>query len=270
MAYFKSTDGTRIHMVIEGPEHAPALVLAHSVGCDLTLWDAQASTLRERYRVIRYDARGHGRSEATRGDYEVEQLASDAIAILGELEIAAVHWCGLSLGGTVGQWLAIHQPDLLLSLTLADTAARLGTVDGWQSRIDAVRASGTRAIADASMTRFFSDRFRAADRATVDRFRAILSQTSDDGFAGCCAVLRDCDFRAQLSRIHAATLVICGDSDIPTPPQDSEDLANGIAGAELVFLPGVGHLSAVEAPEAFTAALAAHLERVQSRWTVGA
>jgi len=258
MTHITSPDGTRIHVVVEGPEGAPAILFAHSIGCDLHLWDAQAEALRARCRVIRYDARGHGLSHAPAGDYRIEQLAADALAILDALDVERAHLCGLSLGGTLGQWLALHAPERLLSLTLADTAARLGTAEGWQTRGDAARAGGTASIADMSVTRFFSDRFRQSEPAIVERFRQGLIATADQGFAGCCAVLRDGDFTADLGAIAVPTLVICGKDDVPTPPGDSEILAQGIAGARLALL-DAGHLSSVEAPRAFTAALERHI-----------
>ncbi len=254
----KSFDGTMLNVVAEGPAGAPAILFAHSVGCDLTLWDAQAEALADRFHVVRYDARGHGGSDAPDGDYRVEQLARDALAILYALDLDRVHWCGLSLGGTVGQWLALNAPHRLATLTLADTAARLGTIENWQARIDAVTAGGTRSIADMSMTRFFSDEFRERDPATVARFHRILVDTPDQGFAGCCAVLRDGDFRADLGRIDVPTLVLCGERDVPTPPADSEALVQGIAGARLVLL-DAGHISAVEDPAGFTTALLDHI-----------
>lgn len=261
MRRIENADGTRLHAVSEGPAGAPTILFAHSVGCDLRLWDAQAAALRDRYQVIRYDARGHGASDAPCGAYQVEALGADAIAILDAFGVDRVHFCGLSLGGTVGMSLALNAPGRLASLTLADSAARLGTAEGWQSRIDAVLSSGTASIAQFSMTRFFSDTFRGRDPATVERFRLRLEHTADNGFAGCCAVLRDCDFRARLGEIRLPTLVVCGECDVPTPPTDSRELAAEIADASLVILPGAGHISAVEDPAGFNAALETLLRR---------
>lgn len=260
MTRIASIDGTMINFEVDGPEDAPAVLFAHSVGCDLTLWDRQAAALADRYRVIRHDARGHGRSAAPPGAYSIEQLGADALAVLDAAGVDRVHLCGLSLGGTLGMWLALHHPERLTSLTLADTAARLGNAEVWQSRIDTVLAGGTASIADMSMTRFFSEPFRNAASETVERFRQGLIDTADDGFAGCCAVLRDCNFAASLPAIAAPTLVICGRDDIPTPPADSALLAAAIPGARLAIL-DAGHISAVEAPEAFTAAIEDHFQR---------
>ncbi|HWI86620.1 MAG TPA: 3-oxoadipate enol-lactonase [Sphingomonas sp.] len=260
MAEFLSTDCSRLNVRVEGRADAPVILFAHSVGCDLTLWDRQIEAIGGHYRIIRYDMRGHGGSDAPDGDYRVEQLGQDAIAILDALGVERAHMCGLSLGGTVGQWMALNAPDRLASLTLCDTAARLGTVERWQARIDDVAVGGTGSIADMSMTRFFSEAFRKRDPEEVARFRQILVDTPDQGFAGCCAVLRDCDFRADLARIRTPTIVLCGTGDVATPPSDSEHLARGIPGARLIMLKA-GHLSAVEAPEEFNAALLEHVTR---------
>lgn len=257
----KAGDGVTIHVEGHGEAGAPVLVLAHSVGCDLHLWDAQVAALERQFQILRYDARGHGRSDVPPGAYDVATLGGDALAVLDALGVEAAHFCGLSLGGTTGQWLALNAPSRLLSLTLADTASRVGTIEGWQARIDAAMEKGTGSIATMSMTRFFSDAFRAAAPDVVERFRARLANTADEGFAGCCAVLRDCDFSERLGEIVTPTLVLCGQQDLPTPPADSIALANGIPGAALCIIEA-GHLSAVENPDAFNAALVAHISAV--------
>jgi 3-oxoadipate enol-lactonase len=264
MPMIESFDGVRLNVEVAGPEDAPALLLAHSVGCDLHLWDAQVAALAGSYRVVRYDARGHGKTDAPAGDYAIEALGGDALAILDALGVDRAHLCGLSLGGTLGQWLALNAPERLASLTLCDTAARLGTIEGWQSRIDAALRQGMEALADMSMTRFFSDAFRAERPDVVASFRQTFVATPAHGFAGCCAVLRDCDFRADLGRIAVPTLVLTGRMDVPTPPADSELLAAGISGATLALL-DTGHISAVEDPAGFTAALAAQIGRLARR-----
>ncbi len=258
MADIRSHDGNRLNVCVEGRHDGPTILLAHSVGCDLTMWDRQIEALGRDYRLIRYDTRGHGNSDAPHGDYEVAQLGRDALAILDAFGVERVHHCGLSLGGTAGQWLALNAPHRLASLILCDTAARLGTPERWQSRIDDVAAGGTSSIADMSMSRFFSDAFRTNEAAEVERFRHILINTPDQGFAGCCAVLRDCDFRACLASIHTPTLVLCGSQDIATPPSDSEELVRIIPGAKIAFVDG-GHISAIEDPTGFNQAIASFI-----------
>jgi 3-oxoadipate enol-lactonase len=255
-------DGIALNVVVEGPDGAPPVLLAHSVGCDLHLWDGIVPALTAHYRVIRYDARGHGLSGAPAGDYPVDRIGADALAILDALAVPSVHLCGLSLGGTLGMWLALNAPDRLASLTLADTAARLGTIEGWQSRIDTARGTGMAALVDMSMARFFSDPFRARHPDVVAAYRQTFLATPADGFAGCCAVLRDADFSERLGHITVPTLVLCGRDDVPTPPSDSLILERGIPGASLALLHG-GHLSAVEDAPGFADALLAHLARVR-------
>ncbi|MCW2411789.1 MULTISPECIES: 3-oxoadipate enol-lactonase [unclassified Sphingobium] len=264
MPLIPSFDHTPLNMRVEGPRGAPAILFAHSIGCDLTLWDRQAAALNDRYRIIRYDVRGHGASDAPEGPYTVEQLAGDALAILDALEVERAHLCGLSLGGTMGQWLALNRPDRLASLTLCDTAARLGTIEGWQQRIETALSRGMAALVDMSLLRFFSDAFRDQDPATIAQFREIFLATPAQGFAGCCAVLRDCDFTDHLSAITVPTLVMTGRNDVPTPPTDSELLASRIPGAELILL-DAGHISAREDPQSFTRALLNHIQRNEPR-----
>lgn len=259
MPMIPSADGVRLNVRVEGRADGPALLFAHSVGCDLTLWDNQARALADRFRIVRYDARGHGGSDAPTGDYSIAQLGGDALAILDALDIGRAHLCGLSLGGTLGQWLALHAPERLASIALCDTSARLGAADGWQMRADTARGPGMAALVDMSMTRFFSEGFRARAPEIVAVFRQTFLATPGHGFAGCCAVLRDCDFRAVLHRIDVPTLVLTGREDAPTPPEDSEFLAAGIRGARLVLL-NTGHISAVEDPAGFTGALAKHID----------
>ena len=263
MPFIESTDGVRLNIRIEGNESGPTVLLAHSVGCDLSLWDAQVPAIADSYHVVRYDSRGHGRSDAPPGDYTIAQLGADAIGILDAIGIQAAHICGLSLGGTLGQWLAMHAPNRVASLALCDTSARMSTVAGWQSRIDTALEKGMAAMVDLSMTRFFSDRVRTTSPETVERFRRRFITTPAHGYAGCCAVLRDCDFTADLDRIHAPTLVLGGLFDAPAPPADSTYLARGIRGATLVLL-DTGHLSAVEDAPAFNKALRDHLDRSDS------
>jgi 3-oxoadipate enol-lactonase len=255
----ETDDCIRLGIIEEGPADAPAVLFAHSVGCNLTLWDEQAMAVTAAgWRAIRYDSRGHGRSDAPRGDYALERLGRDALNVLDAAGAGRAQLCGLSLGGTVGMWLAANAPDRLHSLILCDTAARLGTPEIWRSRAEGALTGGMESIADLSMTRFFSDAFRAARPDTVARFRQGFVHTPAHGYAGCCAVLRDADLEGALARIAVPTLVIGGLHDFPTPPRDAEHLADAIPGAALVLL-DTGHLSNIEDPQGFNAALLNHL-----------
>jgi 3-oxoadipate enol-lactonase len=263
--FVKTDDGIRLNIAIDGSQNGEPLLFLNSLGCDLSMWDAQARELAGRFRVIRFDARGHGASDAPDGDYTLDRLGRDALAVLdavvgvGKAGAERAHICGLSLGGVTAQWLAIHAPAHVNRLILANTAGRVGTAESWQARLDTVKSHGMTAIADAVMGRFFCDAFRAAHPDTVETFRHILLRTAPQGYAGCCAALRDADLSQELGRIRAPTLVIGGRLDASTPQAQAEALAHGIEGARLSLL-DAAHLSNIEQPAAFIAAVMKHLE----------
>jgi 3-oxoadipate enol-lactonase len=246
--------GVRLNFAVEGRDDAPVLLMMHSIGCDLALWDAQIAALAADFRIIRYDARGHGGSDAPTGDYTVEQLGRDALAVLDAAGAATAWLCGLSLGALTAMHLALTTPERVRGLILANTGIRIGTAEAWQGRADAALRGGMAAMADIAMSRFFSDPFRAAEPRTVDRFRAILTNTAPHGYAGGCAVLRDADFAGKMGGIAAPTIVIGGTLDIPTPLSGARELAEAIPGARLVALEA-GHLSSVEQPAGFAEAV---------------
>jgi 3-oxoadipate enol-lactonase len=255
----ETDDGVVLRAELSGPSGAPALLLLNSIGCDRSLWAEQVAALTGSFRCLTFDIRGHGASDAPAGDYSLSRLGLDALAVLDAAGAGTAHVCGLSLGGLVGQWLALHVPERLLSLTLANTASRIGTFDSWETRRRLVLAEGLAAIADMAMERFFSETFRRKHSDLVARQRAKLLQGSARGYAGCCAALRDADLTADIGRIATPTLVIGGHMDVSTPPEQAAALAEAIPGAELRLLPAA-HLSNLERPEDFTAALRAHLE----------
>lgn len=254
-----AADGARLRAVVEGPIGAATLLFVNSIGCDHTMWDAQAAALSDRYRVIRYDARGHGGSDAPAGDYDLAQLGRDALAVLDAAGADRAHICGLSLGGLTAQWLAINAPQRVGRLVLANTAAKIGTPQGWIERTALVREQGMASLADAALSRFFSEPFRATSPEVVAAFRRVLSETAAGGYAGCCAALRDADLRAEIGRISAPTLVIAGSLDASTPPDQGDELARGVADGRLTVV-DAAHLSNIERPDDFTAALRGHLE----------
>jgi 3-oxoadipate enol-lactonase len=247
-------DGRRIAIHIDGPVHAPSLLLSNSLGTTFRMWDAQIPALSAEFRVIRYDSRGHGQSDAPAGDYSITRLAADALAVLDSLHIESAAFVGLSKGGMVGQWLGAHAPQRLTRLVLANTAAWMGPPQAWQQRIDAVRETGMAAITDAVLERWFTPGFRAQAPQAVAPVRDMLLATPPQGYAGCCAAIRDMDQRDSLSAIAAPTLVIGGLQDPATPPAKAEEIADGVPGAHLVML-DAAHLSNIEQPRAFTAAL---------------
>jgi len=240
----------RIHYALDGPSGAAVLVLSNSLGTNLALWDGQVPYFARHFRVLRYDSRGHGKSSATPGPYAIERLSRDVIELLDYLEANTAHFCGLSLGGMVGIWLAAHHPDRLGKLILANTAAYLGPAETWNARIDAVRRGGLAAIVESVIERWFTPAFRKQSPDDVNRVRKMLLATPADGYAACCAAICDMDQRAELGRISSPTLVIAGRHDPATPPEGSRAMVGAIRGAAYVELLAA-HLSNVEAADAF-------------------
>jgi 3-oxoadipate enol-lactonase / 4-carboxymuconolactone decarboxylase len=245
---------------LEGNNGLPVLVLSHSIGTDHAMWDPQGRDLLPYFQVLRYDTRGHGASDAPPGEYSIEQLGRDALALIDSLEIPRFAFCGLSMGGAVGQWLAIHGPERLTMLVLANTAPRFGTSEHWNNRIQAVQQGGMAAIVDMAMQRFLGEESARASNPYAANIRSVLLGTNPVGYIGCCAALRDFNSVPLLSQIRTPTLVIVGDKDISTPfAGNGEVLQREISGAALLRLPAT-HLSNLEAPRGFTSALFSFLQ----------
>lgn len=247
-------DGCALACRVEGPEGAPVVLLSPSLGTTMAMWDAQAAVLAGRFRVIRYDPRGHGGSDAPPGAYGLDRLAQDAVELLDGLGVRRATFCGLSMGGMVGQRLGVVAPDRFPRLVLACTSAYMGPPVGWEARIEAVARGGMGALADAVIERWFTPGFRAGNAASVARARAMLLETPPQGYAGCCAALRDMDQRATARLVSAETLVITGVHDRATPPADGLLLADRISDARHLQL-DAAHLANVEAQDAFNTAL---------------
>jgi 3-oxoadipate enol-lactonase len=239
----------------KAPRHT--VVLSHALGCDLSMWDSLANQLAGDCRVIAYDHRGHGSSDAPEGLYTMAELADDAARLLRELDTGPVVWVGLSMGGMVGQELALRHPALVRALVLANTTS--GYPDAaravWEQRIATVQSQGIAAIADAVMARYFHDGFRTEKAGTVARFRRRLVTTDSIGYIGCCNAVGKVDTGARLGQITAPALVIAGELDQGTPVAMAETLAQGMPNASLTVLKEASHLSAVEQPAAFKAAV---------------
>jgi len=231
----------------------PLVVLSHALGCDLTMWDGVAAALQDRYTVLRYDHRGHGRSPATEGPYSMDDLADDAAELIrAHASGQPVHFVGLSMGGMTAQSLGARYPELVRSITIANSASYYDEAAraGWQARIATVRAQGVAAIADGAMQRWFTPEFRAGQAARVAALRAGLEATAAAPYAAACAAVGGIDLRESNRRIACPALVIAGSRDEATPPSLSEDMQAQIPGAQLVSLPAA-HLSAVEMPAEF-------------------
>jgi 3-oxoadipate enol-lactonase len=250
----------RLGYELAGPEDAPVLVLSHSVGLSRAAWDAQLPVLAERFRVLRHDHRGHGESEAPPGPYTVEELASDLLDLLDRLGIERVSLCGLSLGGAVGLWLGSRAPERLERLVVVCSAARFMPHELWGERARIVRGGGLAGIAPAVAAKWFTPRFREQRPEVLARFQALLESVPPEGYASACEALGAWDFRTELGTVTVPTLVIAAEDDVNTPPADGAAIADGVAGARLVVIPGAAHLVNVEQPALFTEALLAHLE----------
>lgn len=244
-------NGCNIHYEITGPANAPALVLSNSLGSNFEMWDAQIPELRKTYRVLRYDTRGHGKSQVTPGPYSFEQLGRDVLSLADSVNIDKFSFCGLSMGGVTGLWLGIHAGKRLHKLALCSTGAKIGNAETWDARIETVRKGGTKSIAAGTMERWFTSRFREREPQTVERIKKTLESTSTEGYIACCAALRDADFREKVASISVPALVISGTHDPASPPTDGKFLAKQIPGASYVEL-DAAHLSNIEQHERFT------------------
>ena len=238
----------------DGDPDAPALLLINSIGSSREMWARQMGAFRTAYRVIRYDARGHGASHVPRGPYTLAQLGGDALAVLDDAGASAAHVCGISLGGITAQWLGLNAANRVRSLVLANTAARIGTIESWTERIDLVHQKGMSAVADLAMERWFTPAFRQRDPETVRAFRAMVQNCPADGYLGCCAALRDADLRDEVSAITAPTLLIASDADTATPVEGLEFLRERVTASQMMTLKSA-HLSNVERSEEFTEAV---------------
>jgi 3-oxoadipate enol-lactonase len=242
--------GARLQFRLDGAADAPVAVLSNSLGTTLAMWDGQMAALTRRFRVLRYDVRGHGGSSLSSVPLDIEHLGRDVVALLDALGLERVHFCGLSLGGMVGLWLGAHAPHRLHKLVLSNTAAAMAPRSAWDERIDAVTKGGTAVVAPGVIGRWFTPGFRDREPAAVERVRQMLLTTSPAGYIAACAAVRDMDQRSSVARVRVPTLVIAGRDDVATPPAASRWLALQIPGARLVELPAA-HLSNVEAEGLF-------------------
>jgi len=245
-------DGCQLHVVIEGPADAPVLMLSNSLGTDLRMWDGQVKPFTSQFRLLRYDRRGHGRSAIPPGPYTMERLGRDVLGILDQLGIEKVDWCGLSMGGMVGQWLGANAPGRIRRLVLANTSCHYPIKDPWNERIAAVSQHGLAPQVDAMMARWFSPGFIADEPATIARMKQMMLATPVAGYIANCAAVRDMDHRDILARIAAPTLIVAGRHDVATPLAAAEYIRARIPGAALTLL-DAGHISNVEQAADFTA-----------------
>jgi 3-oxoadipate enol-lactonase / 4-carboxymuconolactone decarboxylase len=249
-----------VHAVVEGPPDAPVVLLAGSLGSTLAMWDPQLPALAARFRVVRYDTRGHGGSPVPEGPYALDDLVDDAVALLDRLGVARAHVVGLSLGGMTALRLASREPHRVDRLVVLCTSAALGPASAWAERAATVRARGAAAVAEAVVQRWFTAPLRAAEPALVQRMERMVAGTPAAGYAGCCAAIETMDLRADLARITAPTLAVAGEDDPATPPEHLAAIADAVPGGRLLVLPQSAHLANVEQPTAVSAALLTHLD----------
>jgi 3-oxoadipate enol-lactonase len=255
------TNGIRVHYELSGQEDRPVVMLSNSLGTNHAMWDAQMPELSGRWRVLRYDTRGHGRSAAPEGHYTIEQLALDAIGLLDALAIERVHFCGLSMGGMIGQVLGARHGERLLSLALCATACHMPQRDIWDGRIRTAREQGMAPLADGVVERWFTEAFRAEPRPEVERVREMILATPPHGYAGCCAAIRDMDLRDLIQDIEVRTLIIAGKKDPATPVEAARAIEERVRGSSLTVIPEAAHLVNIEQTSAFNRALASFLGR---------
>lgn len=250
---------SRLHARIDGPDGAPVLVLGSSLGTTGEMWRPQLDALTQRFRVVRYDHAGHGRSALPAGPYTVAGLGAELLALLDDLGLRRVSYAGLSLGGMVGMWLAAYAPQRVERLALLCTSPRLGPARGWRERAATVRRDGTGAVAGTVVGRWFTPAFAATRPEVVAGYRATLAAIPADGYAACCEAIGAMDLRPDLPRITAPTLVVAGADDPATPLPHAELIASLIPGARLRVVGSAAHLANVEQPETVTELLLEHL-----------
>jgi 3-oxoadipate enol-lactonase len=248
---------------VDGPPDAPVLVLSHALGLSLAMWDPQAAPLSRAFRVLRYDHRGHGGSPVPPGRYRIEDLGRDLLRLLDRLELQRVMFCGLSLGGMVGLWLAANAPERVDRLVVCSTAARMPRPDEYAARAKLVRAQGMDAVADRVIGRWFTPAFLTRRPDVVAGIKALLLATPPEGYAATCEALAAMDQRNDLPRIAAPTLVIAAAEDQATPPEQSQEIARGIPGARLVVIPDAAHIANIEQPDTVTNQILDHLLEVR-------
>jgi 3-oxoadipate enol-lactonase len=251
-------DGCLLNVSVEGRDGGPTLMMSNSLGCTLQMWEPQMKALRQVFRVIRYDRRGHGKSDVPPGPYSMERFGRDALAILDDLNIEKAHWCGLSMGGMVGQWLGAHAPERFGKIILANTACYYADPINWLTRIKAVKQGGIAAVADTVIATWLSADFRERQPQITATMKAMLVASPVAGYLACCEALSTLDQRALLPKIKSPTLVIAGRHDMATPIAAGELIRSKIPGASLTIL-DAAHISNVEQPDAFTEAVVGFL-----------
>ena len=242
---------TGIAYRVDGPTDAPVVVFINSLGTDHRMWDSQLAPFSERFRVLRYESNGHGTSDRRKGSVTIETLGRDLVRLLDHLAIEQAHLCGCSLGGMITLWTALHNPARVKRAVVANSGAKIGTNEGWDGRIEAVRRGGMAAVRAVTLRRFFSEAFRLHHPDIAQRMGDSLEAVDSEGYIAACQALRAADLRPLVSSIRIPTLIVAGEIDVATPPILAEELHAAIPESELVVIPEAAHLSNIERPEVF-------------------
>jgi 3-oxoadipate enol-lactonase len=256
-----TANGISINYTLEGPANAPVVTLSHSLATDLSMWDPTMPALKERFRVLRYETRGHGLTDAPKGAYTLDELANDALGLLKALGIERTHWVGLSMGGMIGQTLALKAPQVFTSLSLCDTSSRVPAEmkPAWQDRIRTAESQGMEPLVEPTLSRWFTEPFRNNRKDVVAKVATMIRNTPPAGYAGCCHAISGLDLTDRISAIKMPTIAIVGEDDPGTPVAAHKVIHERIAGSRLEILPKAAHLSNMEQPEAFNKALTGFL-----------
>ena len=259
-----TANGISMNYMLSGPAGAPVVTLSHSLATTLAMWEPQLPALTAGWRVLSYDTRGHGGTDAPRGAYTLDQLADDAQALLRTLGIQRTHWVGLSMGGMIGQTLALKAPELFASLVLCDTSSRIPpeAKPMWDERVHTAETKGMEPLVEGTLARWLTTPFRERGGEVVERVRAMIRSTNPVGYIGCCQAISALNLTDRIGAIKAPTLVIVGEEDQGTPVAASRVMNEQIKGSQLVILKSAAHLSNMEQPEAFTQALVGFLKRL--------
>ena len=251
------TNGIETYYELHGKEGMPWLVLSHSLACSTRMWDEQIAAFKERYRILAYDTRGHGNSQAPAGAYTLEQLADDLKALLDRVGISRAHYCGLSMGGMIGQTYALKYPGTFATLVLADTTSRMPAeaLPTWQDRIRSAETKGMQPLVEPTLARWFTEPYRKAQPQTMQRIGNLIGSTPVAGYVGCCHAIPQINLSARLKDIRTPILIIVGEDDPGTPVAMSKEIHENAPGSKLVVLPKAAHLSNIEQSAAFNRAL---------------
>jgi 3-oxoadipate enol-lactonase len=254
-------NGIDVYYEIHGSEGAPWLTLSHSLACSVRMWDEQIASFKDRYRILAYDTRGHGQTSAPAGDYSLEQLADDLKGLLEHLKISKTHYCGLSMGGMIGQTFALKYPGILQTLVLADTSSRIPPEVGpvWEERIKVAQTQGMQALVQPTLERWFTAPYRSAHPETMQRIGKLIADTPVPGYVGCCRAIPRLNLTERLKEIKVPIQIIVGADDPGTPVAMSQEIHANAPGSRLDILPSAAHLSNIEQPQAFDRALGAFL-----------